>query len=85
TMKNQKNLALIVATVMVLSFAVAPPAHAFVGIAALSAIIAATFASAVVVDKAVIKQKNEPVPENSASNHKTQHKIEASNIPIKGH
>jgi flagellar biosynthesis component FlhA len=80
-MKNQKSMVLVVATIMVLSFAAVPPAHAFVGIAALSAIIAATFASAVVVDKAVVKQKNEPIPEHSASNHKTQHKIQASNEP----
>ena len=57
-MKNQKSLALAVAAVMLLSFAAVPPAHAFVGIAALTAILAATFVSAVVVDKAVVKQKN---------------------------
>ncbi len=66
---------------MVLSFAAVPQAHAFVGIAALSAIIAATFASAVIADKTLVKQKAEPVPEHSASKHKTQHKIEASNKP----
>jgi flagellar biosynthesis component FlhA len=80
-MKNQKSLVLIVAAVMLLSFAAVPPAHAFVGIAALTVIIATTFASAVVVDKAVVKQKKEPVPEHSTSKMKTQHKIEASNGP----
>ena len=80
-MKNQKSLALIVATAMILSFAAVPPAHAFVGIAALTAIIAATFTSAVVVDKAVVKQKKEPVPEHATSKLKTQHRIEASNNP----
>jgi hypothetical protein len=81
TMKNQKSLALAVATVMILSFAAVPPAHAFVGIAALTAIIAATFASAVVVDKTVVKKKNEPVAANSASTQKIQHEMQSSGQP----
>jgi hypothetical protein len=81
TMKNRKSLALAVATVMILSFAAVPPAHAFVGIAALTAIIAATFASAVIVDKTVVKQKNEPVAENSASKQKIQHGMQTAGQP----
>jgi hypothetical protein len=80
-MRNQKSLAVMVAVMMIFSFAAVPPAHAFVGIAALTAIIAATFASAVAVDKAVVKQKKEPVPAHSASTHKTRDKIQASNQP----
>ena len=81
TMKKQKSLALAVATVMLLSFAAVPPAHAFVGLAALTAIIAATFASAVVVDKTVVKQKKETVAANSASKQKIQHGMQASGQP----
>ena len=84
-MRNKKSMVFIVAAVMIFSFASVPPAHAFVGIAALSAILAATFASAVIVDKTIVKQENKTVPEHSASKHKTQHRLEASNIPIKGH
>jgi flagellar biosynthesis component FlhA len=80
-MRNQKSLAVMVAVMMLFSFAAVPPAHAFVGIAALTAIIAATFASTVAVDKAVVKQKKEPVPQHSASMHKTQYKEQASNKP----
>ena len=81
TMRNKKSLALCVAVVLVFSFAAVPPAHAFVGIAALGAIIAATFASAVLVKEAVVKKKNEPVPVHSSSIHKTPSKIRASNKP----
>jgi hypothetical protein len=80
-MRNKKSMALLVAAVMVFSFAAVPPAHAFVGIAALGAIIAATFASAVLVKQAAVKQAKEPVPEHSASIHKTLSKIRASNKP----
>ena len=64
-MKNQKSLALIVATVMFFSFVAVPQANAFVGLAALSAILAASFASAVAVNEAVIKPNNEK-PNNEA-------------------
>ena len=80
-MKKLKSLVLIVATVMLLSFAAAPPAHAFVGIAALTAIIAATFASAVVVDKTVVKQKNASVAVHSESKQKIQHGMQPSGQP----
>jgi flagellar biosynthesis component FlhA len=80
-MKNQKSLALAVATVMLLSFAAVPPAHAFVGIAALTAIIAATFASAVAVDKTLVKKKNEPVAAHSASKQKIRHGMQPSGQP----
>jgi flagellar biosynthesis component FlhA len=64
-MKYQKSLALIVATVMLFSFVAVPPANAFVGLAALSAILAISFASAVAVNETVIKQNNEK-PNNEA-------------------
>ena len=64
-MKNQKSLALMVATVMLFSFVAVPQANAFVGLAALSAILAASFASAVVVNETVIKKNNEK-PNNEA-------------------
>jgi uncharacterized membrane protein YbaN (DUF454 family) len=81
TMRNKKSLVLIVATVMLFSFAAVPPAQSFVGIAALGAIIAATFASAVVVNEAVVKPNTEPIKEHSASKQKTKDKIEALNKP----
>jgi hypothetical protein len=80
-MKNKKSMALFAAAVMIFSFAAVPPAHAFVGIAALTAIIASTFASAVLVKQVVVKQKSEPVPAHSASKNKTLSKIRASDKP----
>jgi hypothetical protein len=80
-MRNNKKLALFVAVVMVFSLAAVPPAQAFVGIAALTVIIASTFASAVIVDKAVVKKKSVPVTEHSASKQKTPLKMQASTKP----
>ena len=80
-MRNQKSLAISVAIIMLLSFSVVPPAHAFVGIAALATIIAATFASAVAVDKAVVTQENKPAAAHSASKQKKPLKMQASTKP----
>lgn len=80
-MKHHKTLALMVATIMLFSFAAVPPANAFVGMAALGAIIAATFASAVFVNEAVIKPNNETTPDHSSSKQKTQDNIQALNEP----
>jgi flagellar biosynthesis component FlhA len=80
-MRNQKSLVLIVAAAMLFSFAAVPPAQAFVGIAALGAIIAATFASTVVINEAVVKPNKEPVKEHSASKQKIRDKIQALNEP----
>ena len=80
-MKNHKSLVLIVATIMLFSFAAAPPANAFVGMAALGAIIAATFASAVLVNETVVKPDDEAIPEHSASKQKTQDHLQALNEP----
>ena len=80
-MKNIKSLALIVATVMFFSFVAVPPANAFIGIAALGAIIVATFASAVLVNETVIKSNNESIPEHSASKQKTQDNLHALSNP----
>jgi hypothetical protein len=83
-MKNQKSLALIVATVMLFSFVAVPQANAFIGLVALSAIIAASFASAVVVNEAVVKPNNakpnnEAMLEHSKIKQKTQDKLQAVN------
>ena len=80
-MRNQKNLALFVATIMLFSFAAVPPADAFIGMAALGAIIAATFASAVLVNETVVKSNDESIPEHSASKQKTQDNLQALNEP----
>ena len=80
-MKNHKSLVLIVATIMLFSFAAVPPANAFVGMAALGAIIAATFASAVLVNETVVKPGDEAIPEHSASKQKTQDHLQALNEP----
>ena len=80
-MKHKKSLALIVATVMLFSFAAVPQANAFVGMAALGAIIAATFASAVLVNETVIKANDEAIPEHSASKIKTQDNLQALTEP----
>jgi hypothetical protein len=82
-MKNQKGLALIVATVMLFSFVAVPPANAFVGLAALSAILAASFASAVVVNETVVKPNkekpnNEAMPEQAKLKKKTQDNLQAA-------
>jgi hypothetical protein len=81
TMRNQKSLVLIVATIMLFSFAAVPPANAFVGLGALGAIIAATFASAVLINETVVKSNNESIPEHSASKQKTQDNLQALNEP----
>ena len=80
-MKNHKSLVLIVATIMLFSFAAVPPANAFVGMAALGAIIAATFAAAVLVNETVVKPDDEAIPEHSASKQKTQDHLQALNEP----
>ena len=80
-MKNHKSLAIIVATVMLFSFAAVPPANAFVGMAALGAIIAATFASAVLVNETVVKSNDETIPDHSASKQKIKDNIQALNEP----
>ena len=77
-MKNQKSLALMVATVMLFSFVAVPQANAFVGLAALSAILAASFASAVVVNETVIKKNNEAMAEQAILKKKTQDNLQAA-------
>ena len=80
-MKNHKSLVLIVATIMLFSFAAVPPANAFVGMAALGAIIAATFASAVLVNETVVKPDDEAIPEHYKKKKKTQDHLQALNEP----
>ena len=80
-MKNQKGLALIVATVMLFYFVAVPQANAFIGIVTLGAIIAASFASAVIVNETVIKPNNDAMPEHAKIEQKTQDKLQALNEP----
>ena len=80
-MRNQKSLALIVATIMLFSFAAVPPANAFVGTAALAAVLAAAFVSAVVINETVIKTNDESIPEHSSEKQKTQDNLQALNKP----
>ena len=80
-MRNQKSLALIVAAIMLFSFAAVPPANAFIGTAALTAVLVAAFASAVVINETVVKSDDESIPEHSASKNKTQDNLQALNEP----
>jgi len=80
-MRNQKSLILIVATIMLFSFAAVPPANAFVGTAAIALILAATFASAVLINETVVKSNDESIPEHSASKQKTQDNLQALTEP----
>jgi Na+/melibiose symporter-like transporter len=77
-MKNQKSLALIVATVMLFSFVAVPQANAFIGIVTVGVIIAASFASAVLVNETVIKQNDKATPEQSELKQKTQDDLQAA-------
>ena len=76
-MRKQKSLVLIVATIMLLSFAAVPQANAFVGTATLALILAASFASAVLINETVVKSNDESIPEHSASKQKTQDNLQA--------
>ena len=80
-MRNYKSLVLIVATIMLFSFAAVPPANAIIGTAALAAILAAAFVSAVVVNETVVKSNDESVTEHSASKKNTQYNLQALNEP----
>ena len=80
-MKNYKSLVLIVATIMLFSFAAVPPANAIIGTAALAGILAAAFLSAVVVNETVVKSNDESEPEHSSSINKTQDNLQALNEP----
>ncbi len=80
-MRNQKSLVLIVATIMLFSFAAVPPANAFIGIGTLTAILVSTFASAVLINETVVKSNDESIPEHSASKQKTQDNLQALTEP----
>lgn len=80
-MKNPKNLVLIVATVMLFSFVAVPPANAFIGVVTLGAILAAAFASAVLVNETVVKPNDETISTQSASKQKTQDNLQALSEP----
>ena len=80
-MRNKKKLALIVAAIMLFSFAAVPPANAFIGTAALTAVLVAAFASAVVINETVVKSDDGSIPEDSASKNKTPDNLQALNEP----
>ena len=80
-MRNQKSLVLIVATIMLFSFAAVPPANALIGTAALAAIFAVGFVSAIFINETVFKSNDESIPEHSASKKKTQDNLQALNEP----
>jgi len=80
-MRNQKSLVLIVATIMLFSFAAVPPANALIGTAALAAIFAVGFVSAIFINETVVKSNDESIPEHSASKKKTQDNLQALNEP----
>jgi flagellar biosynthesis component FlhA len=73
-MRNQKSLILIVATIMLFSFAVVPPANALVG---LTLVLSAVFSSALIINETVVKPNYESKQENSASKQKTQDNLQA--------
>ena len=81
TMRNQKSLVLIVATIMLFSFAAVPSANAFIGTAALAAILAVSFVSAILINETVVKSNDESIPEHSASKKKTQDNLQVLNEP----
>jgi hypothetical protein len=81
TMRNKKSLVLIVATIMLFSFAAVPPANALIGTAALAVILAATFASAVLINETVVKSNDESIQDHSSSKKKTQDNLQALNEP----
>jgi len=80
-MRNKKSLVLIVATIMLFSFAAVPPANALIGTAALAVILAATFASAVLINETVVKSNDESIQDHSSSKKKTQDNLQALNEP----
>ena len=79
-MRNQKSLVLIVAAIILFSFAAVPPANAFIGTATIAAILAVTFAWTVLVTE-TIKSNDESITEHSASKKKTQDNLQALNEP----
>jgi hypothetical protein len=79
TIRNQKILVLVVATIMLFSFAAVPPANAFIATATIAASLAAIFASTVVVTETAIKSNDDSIPEHSASKKKTQDNLQALN------
>jgi hypothetical protein len=81
TMRNQRSLLLIVATIFLFSFAAIPPADAFVATATIAAVLAVTFASTVFITETAIKPNEEPRPEHSESKEKTQDNLQALNEP----
>jgi hypothetical protein len=80
-MRNHKSLVLIVATIMLFSFAAVPPVDAFIGMETLGVILASVFLSAVFVNETVVKSNDESVMEHSASKKNSQYNLQALNEP----
>ena len=81
TMKNRKSLIVIVAAIMLISFAAVPPANAFITTATLTLILAVTYVSSVFIAHNVIKPDDESKTEHSESKKKTQDNLQALNAP----
>ena len=77
-MRNQKNLVLIVATIMLFSFAAAPQADAFVVAGTLAIIFAATMATAIVATESVKRSKSEPASDHHSSEQMALDNLQAS-------
>ena len=80
-MRNYKSLVLIVATIMLFTFAVAPQADAFVVAGTLVIIFAATMATAIVATETVKRSKSESTPDHQSSESMTQNNLQAVNEP----
>lgn len=78
----RKNLIIIVAAIMLVSFAAVPPALAIIDPLSLGLILAGTIASALFVTSEVVKNsKNEPVSQQVTPELKTKDNFKASNEP----
>ena len=80
-MRKRNNLIIIVAAIMLVSFAVAPPANAIIATATLSVILAITMASAIAVNETVKNSDTEKESEPIASEQSTQEPLQASSQP----
>jgi ABC-type transport system involved in multi-copper enzyme maturation permease subunit len=78
----RKNLIIIVAAIMLVSFAAVPPAQAIIEPISLGLILAGAFAVTLFVTSEVVKNsKNEPVSQQVTQEIKTKDNLKASNEP----
>jgi ABC-type transport system involved in multi-copper enzyme maturation permease subunit len=79
---KRKNLIIIVAAIMFVSFAAVSPAQAIIEPISLGLILAGTFAVALFATSEVVKNsKNEPVTQQVTQESKTKDNLKASNEP----